>query len=401
MTMTNNNAIPNDDSVRHIAYCTGPFQLAFLLGMWDHYHIPHSHCAIFYYNYVENDTMMTTLRALAEAHGVTMYENEQHVTQGASYFSDLFEPPVTRRFFWYSKAIAVSFPAFDLLSHIRPHGIVHFYESYHSAISLLKTREILESADAPSWLGRDTREACRALEPSVHLVPDYQETVWLRYADEETLGKTRFYPGRQALESLLAIGRQTRALHGIVVPPVPSDAVILTTGLFAEYTEGVEMEKEIALYRDLLHALSLRFPADRLHLKPHPRTSNAKEGELRQICKDMGATFLDKDVLLEVLLADSPGTNRLVVGPPSVNLVHMLALGYGHAMCCSMALLEDRLGQGYGAYPLGMKNIAEGHALLEFSGIPQVDSTDHLLALLDKGFLDPGRREERCEENAG
>lgn len=377
--------IPAGDDALHTALCTGPFQFAFVLGIWNYLGIPVDHCTIFFYNHVENQTVMLGLRHLADKHGVTMRDNLTLEREGKACFDHLFAESVKQRVFWFSKAIAVSFPAYDLLPFVKPDVLVHFYESYHSAISQPKTRQLLAAPEgAILWVGRDAASAARAMEPGAHLVPEYQRHLWQRYADATTLAKTICYPSSHALDSLLDIGREIATLRKVTIPTLAPDAIILNTGLFSEYTPDIGRDHEMAFYRTVLETLARHARPGQICVKPHPRASMESEARLRTLSAELGCTLLHKELLLETVLTDSPGVDRTVIGPPSVSLVHSLTLGLARPVCFSSAMLVRALGEAYKAYPMGMKDISEGHHALVDMGITPVNS----LLELEKAVFD-------------
>ena len=384
----------NQPGVDHVAYCTGPAQLAHLLAALECARVPAERCRIILRPGGGNEGLGESMAALCRELGLGATHYKELPAGGSlGVVLSRYAPRAFRRLagrrpraFWYSMGVLggtgapMAPPAYDCACRTRPRYLIEYYDGLRSFVPASVQhggrdgRRSLVSR-VSDWPQRMMRT--RVMAPDWYYMPD--APVWRERAPLGAQKRASLVP----LESMRAKARLVgRALEPASPGPSPfadSAGMVLTAGLVAERNKrfGARLCDEIRLYDDALRAVRGAASQLPILIKAHPRSSADMMRRLETVAATYGARTDVREQLLEFILDESPHSGFLVFGPPSTALLNTVWLGYGTAACPSLSLLGSYVGQGY----LRNRLAEQDHAVMVAGGVREVQELSELVEL--------------------
>lgn len=367
-----NNGLQHINGFKHIAYCVGPFQLAFLLSSLQVSGILPASCMILPFaaiSGVPNDDLLKALRLVCEHLGIKTCDASllpfPTLKEVHSFYSD------TKRshhsVFWYCKGGMWPLSALNHLRKALPDIVFEYYDGLGSHTSEFEQeRKRLLLSDARGF--GDLRQLAiqRLMRPDGYFMPD--DGLWEKYAPTEVQKWTHYIPISVAQGKIRLVGQILDEVEGRQ-QPVDAPGTVLLTGMFAEWHKSVSLVDELNMYADILDVICSVSRITPILVKIHPRTFPKKLQGLKDICAKYNAVLHTRQQLVEYILDKSGRRDVVVIGPPSTALLSTIQFGYGRAFCLSKRFIESYLGH----HERDERSLT-GVDLLSETGVAVVDS---------------------------
>lgn len=341
------NGLQHIAGVSHIAYCVGPFQLAFLLSALQVSGIMPASCMILPYAVifgVSNDDLLKNLLlvcghlgmktvdaslspspTLKEAHSLLRNEEHSH-----------------RSPFWYCKG---GLWPLSVLSHLRkvlPDIVLEYYDGLGSHIAEFEQeKRHLSFLDAHGFGGLRQLAIQRLMRPDRYFMPD--DGLWEKYAPKEVQNRTHYVPLKVTQEKIRLVGQMLDEIDG-GKPLEDGPGAVLLTGMFSEWRKSILLVDELNMYAEILEIIRSMSRTTSILVKTHPRTSPEKIQRLGDISARYNARLHTRQQLVEYMLDKSGRRDVVVIGPPSTALLSTIQFGYGSAFCLGKRFIESYLG---------------------------------------------------------
>jgi len=331
----------------NVAYCVGPFQLAYLLSSLQVSGILPESCMILLFAAiygVSNDDLLKALRLVCEQLGMK--------TGDASHLPShtLKEAHSLRRnagharhsAFWYCKGGLWPLSALSHLRKALPDTVFEYYDGLGSHISELEQeRKRLSLSDARG-IG-DLRQLAvqRLMRPDQYFMPD--DGLWEKYAPTEVQSRTHYVPLKVTQEKIRLVGQMLDEID-VGQHPVDAPGTVLLTGMYSDWHKAVSLVDELNMYAEILEVIRSVSRTTPILVKAHPRTFPEKMQGLEDICAKYNAVLHTRQQLVEYMLEKSGRRDVVVIGPPSTALLSTIQFGYGRALCLSKRLIKSYLG---------------------------------------------------------
>jgi hypothetical protein len=353
----------------HVALCTGPYQFISLLLAWRAAEVDLGHARVLYMNSSDDPSFREDFLRVADRFGVRADHVDTQRRVGRRAGRDIV--------YWYTRAIAVSLPAFTIYRRLSPRRVVQYYDSYHTALGLDLVRRVApDFTTRPTRLLRSLKDvlAVRALEPDLFVVPDVDADLWARCADETQMARTLLSDDSERLDLLLQADQRINSADEAPDHAAPGKRTIyLAVGVLAERNPGISVEAEIDCYVELALRMRGVAPDLAIAIKLHPRASHAKHAYARRCADRLGATLVSTNRFLEALLPGNEVDGFLVSGP-SVALLNTRRFGLAFPVCLGESFFVGQFGDAYRVQQRRGKRVAEGHGHFVHRGIAEVDS---------------------------
>jgi len=366
------------DGFSHIAYCTGPAQLAYLLSAFEISDITPRDCLV---NVTATPNAIDLLRTLPEVcRQVGMKIGDESLLTSSTLKEALSISRNTghahHSAFWYCWAGRGREPILRQFRKILPEMVFEYYDGFRSPIVAQEQEKNTFSLSGANCM-RDLRQLAeqRLLRPDRYFMLD--DGLFTKYASTEVQRKTQYISLRTVQEKIRLVGEILDEIDG-EKPLEDSPGVVLLTGMFSERREFASRIAELNMYNDILgviHSVSRKTP---ILVKPHPRTSPEKMQGLEDICAEYNAVLHIRQQLVEYMLEKADRHDMSVIGMPSTALLSTIQFGYGRAFCPSQRLMASYVGHAYADDHW----MARDHELMESAGVNMFDSLQKLSDLL-------------------
>jgi len=373
-----NNGLQHMDEFSHVAYCTGPAQLAYLLSAFEVYGISPGDCLIYIQTASSAVDLLKTLPSVCGHIGMKMGD--------ASLLPSptLKETLALRRntghahpsAFWYCWAGRGREPIMRKFRRILPDMVFEYYDGFRSPVVALEQGKNRLSLSDANHIG-DLRQLAveRLLRPDGYFMLD--DGLFTKYAPTEAQRRTHYIPLNVAQDKIRLVGQMLDEIDG-GVPLEDSPGAVLLPGMFSERREFASPADELKMYDDLLGVIRSVSRTTPILVKPHPRTSPEKMHGLGDICAKYKAELYSRQQLIEYILDKSGRRDVAVIGPPSTALLSTIQFGYGRAFCPSQQLMASYIDPEYANDPW----ITSDHELMETAGVNMVNSLQELADML-------------------
>ena len=374
------NGLPHMAEFSHVAYCVGPFQLAFLLSSLQVSGIPPASCMILPFATiwgVSNDDLLKTLRLVCEHLGMKTGDASLLPTptlkEALSFRRN--EGHAHRSVFWYCKGGLWPLSALSHLRKALPDIVFEYYDGLGSHISEFEQeRKRLSLSDARGFGDLRQLAVQRLLRPDRYFMPD--DGLWEKYAPTEVQRRTHYIPLSVAQDKIRLVGQIMDEVDG-EQHPVDAPGTVLLTGVYSEWHKSVSLVDELNMYAEILEVIRSVSRTTPILVKIHPRTFPEKIQGLEDICEKYNAVLYTQQQLVEYMLEKSGRRDVVVIGPPSTALLSTIQFGYGRAFCLSYRFIESYIG-----YHELDERLVTGIDLLSETGVTVVDSLANLSEFL-------------------
>jgi hypothetical protein len=372
-------AVEHWENASHVAYCTGPAQLTYLMSALREAGVSRDAVLIMpYKGGAANDELEDVLGKLARLLGFDFVNPNSIRTSGLRHVMIRagLQAPQKRTIFWFSRGISFSPVILKHLWKTDAAKLAEYFDGFRSFIVLDGSpRRRIRSATVVGLL-RNLRSLmlCRLIEPEWRfLLSDPQ---WTKVAFESP-EKNRWF-GLDTLEqSIVEVGTCLEQL-GRGGQEIPGKSrFVLLCGMFSERVASVSLERELGMYDEILNAVASASPGLQLVVKSHPRSSTVKMAALQGLGRAHGALVITAQQLIEYLLIRAEAGATVALAPPSTSLLHLERLGLATPMCLGVEFLCQYFGRSYRHQDF----VREDHAVMGWAGITKLDS---LLQLVTK-----------------
>jgi len=378
------NGLQRIDWFTHVAYCTGPFQLAFLLSALDVCGISPNQCTILPFpGAAKNDDLKTMLVKACSHLGMQTTDPVSMLSPTLSDARRLYDPASNRPrvVYWYCQGMPYSSSALHHLRKTLPNIVFEYYDGFRSSIAALEQAESSILLSDVNCIG-DLRQLAvqRLMRPDRYFMPD--DGLFTKYAPTEVQKKTDYIPLNVVQDEIRLVGQTLDEIGG-GEPLKDSPGVVLLTGMFSERRGFASLADELNMYDDILgvvRSVSRKAP---ILVKTHPRTSPEKMHRLEDISAEYNAVLHTRQQLVEYMLEKSGRHDVAVIGPPTTALLSTIQFGYGRAFCLSQQLMASYVGHQYANDDW----MARDHELMEIAGVNMVNSLPELGALLGEARI--------------
>jgi len=373
---------------QHVAFCSGPAQLAFLLAAFEVFGISPRGCTIQPYpGSAKNDDLKRTLVEASSLLGMQTTDLD-HLPSPT--LSDAFQiqnglPSDRRLAFWYCQGDPFHPRVMYYLQRVMPDRVFEYYDGLGSLIAAseqAKTRVSLPEIRCLGDLKRFSMQ--RLMQPDKHLMP--ANGLWERYASPETQSRTHQVPLHTIREKIRLVGDILADIDGHQWPEQGSPDVILIMAKLSEIRREVALEDELRMYNDLLKTVRTAFKSASILAKTHPRSSPEKMDRLREICAEHDAGLYTGQQLIEYVVEKSGRHNVAFIGPPSTSFLSATQFNYGRAFCLSQSFMASYIGPDYG----NDSRQTMQHQVMEAAGVPVVNSLSELAATVREHKISGG-----------
>ena len=361
----------------HVAYCVGPFQLAFLLSSLQVSGIAPASCMVLPFaaiRGVPNEDLLRDLRQVCRKLGMETTDasllSSPTLERACSVFRD------TERYhnsaFWYCKGGLWPLSALSHLLKVLPDVVFEYYDGLGSCIAASEQERKRISLSHAHDLGALRQLAVqRLMQPDRCFMPD--DGLWQKYAPTEIQQRTHYLPLGIIQDKIRLVGETLDEIHrGAPLEDAPG--AILLTGVFSEWRKSVALVDELNMYADILAVIRAASHTTPILVKTHPRTLPQKTQGLGDICAKYNARLDTRQQLVEYILEKSGRHDVTIIGPPSTALLSTLQFRYGRPFCLSQSFMASYIGPDYGGDAWqGMH-----HQVMEEAGIPVIDSLTEL-----------------------
>ena len=364
----------------HVAYCSGPFQLAILLSALDVCGVPRANCTVMpFQGSARNDELKRTLVEACSRLGMETVDPASMPSPTLSDARRLYDPARRdhRVVHWYCQGVPFCRNALHHLLKTLPDIVFEYYDglgSYIAASEQERKRLALEDAHD---IG-DIRQLAvqRLMLPERHFMPEGGR--WEIYAPPGVQARTQYVP-RSAIQE--KIGLVGDILDDFDLQPWPEHDgpdVILIMAKLSEIRREVALDQELRMYDDLLRTLREALKGASILAKTHPRSSPEKMHRLQEICTRHSARLYSGQQLAEYFVERSGRHDVAFVGPPSSALLSAIQFRYGRPFCLSQSFMASYIGPDYGGDAWqGMH-----HQVMEEAGVTTITSLPQLTQAL-------------------
>jgi len=366
------NGLQHIDGFTHIAYCVGPFQLAFLLSSLQVSGILPASCMILPFaaiSGVSNDDLLKALRLVCGHLGMKTGDASllTSPTLKEAYSLRRNAGQAHRSAFWYCKGGLWPLSALSHLRKALPDTVFEYYDGLGSHISEFEQeRKRLLLSDARGFGDLHQLVVQRLMRPDQYFMPD--DGLWEKYAPTEVQSRTHYVPLKVTQEKIRLVGQMLDEIDG-GQHPVNAPGTVLLTGMYSEWHKSVSLVDELNMYAEILEVICSVSRITPILVKIHPRTFPKKLQGLKDICAKYNAVLHTRQQLVEYILDKSGRRDVVVIGPPSTALLSTVQFGYGRAFCLSKRFIESYLGH----YERDERSLT-GVDLLSETGVAVVDS---------------------------
>lgn len=373
------NRLQHIDGFSHVAYCTGPAQLAYLLSAFEVSGISPGDCLVHITASLRAVDLVKTLRVVCGHVGMKIGD-ESLLTSPT-----LKEVLSLRRnarhahpsALWYCWAGRGREPIIRQFRKILPDMVFEYYDGFRSPIVALEQgRNRLWLSDANCYDDLHQLAVQRLLRPDRYFMLD--DGLFTKYAPTEVQRRTDYIPLSVARDKVRLVGQMLDEIDGGEKPLQDGSGAVLLPGMFSERREFASLIDEQNIYADILKAIRSVSQTAPILVKPHPRTSPEKMQGLGNICAKYKAELHSRQQLIEYILDKSGRRDVAVIGPPSTALLSTIQFGYGRAFCPSQFLMASYIGPEYANDPW----MTSDHELMEIAGVNMVNSLQELRDLL-------------------
>ena len=391
------------DAPRHIAYCTGPAQLVYLLSALETEGVsPRDVCIVSNSEYKPNERLQPALSNVVDA---LCFRQQTILATEADTLTRCFlwrhVPRWRPRTFWYCRGAPHPHSVMSLLKALRPSRVFEYYDGFRATVTvrLAATRRMVQPR--LSWLStaerRQKRErfmTWKALEADRYFMPRHSQ--WEQYAAANVLARTTYLRKDVIWHNVERVGRllQKSSPETGASSPGRGPGFVLLAGLFSQRCPNVQLEDEVRLYGDILKHVRAKAHSMPLLVKMHPRTTHEKRERLADLCDQSGARLSTDQQLVEFVIQQAQWSAALVVGGPSTALLNVRIHELGLPLCASGEFMSTYLGEGY-ATSGGI--IREDHRLMENAGVASLSHLDDLTVALERVAEPVAKRVAECE----
>lgn len=368
----------------HVAYCTGPFQLAFLLSALDVCGISLGQCTILPFpGSARNDDLKKTLVTACSHLGMQIADLDSMPLPTLSDARHLCDPAHRRPrvAYWYCQGAPYHSSVLNRLLKTMPHIVFEYYDGLGSHIVALEQDKRRISLPDARGFG-DLRQLAiqRLMRPNMHLMPE--DGLWQKYAPPRSQAKTRYVPLSVMLRNIRLVGEILDDISGDPWPLRKGPAIILLPSRVSELRHPVNSESlaenELRMHDDLLGIVRSVAKTAPILVKAHPRTGTETVRRLQEICAKHNAQLYYRQQLVEYILDRSRRRDVLMIGSEwSTSLLNTMLFGWGRSVCLS---------KGSIASYIGLQNIPDSWLacldLLSKTGVAVVDSLADLSEFL-------------------
>ena|GEM_PF-6647147 len=355
----------------HIAYCTGPAQLVYLLGSLEVCDVSLDSLTMQPAGLpgVRNAVVQVSKHmgikvvdpALLPTHSVMRVMMHRFRAKRANQVA-----------YWYCRGGIPTAPA--VMRNLRknmPDVVFEYYDGLRSPIVARKLRSGFRH-----MIGQLVKE--KLLKPDRYFIQE--DSLWRQYASIIVQARTSYIPIDVIRRKIKLVGGILDDLNRPQSYLGDSPGVVLITGRFAEYGLDISLADEIRMYEDILQtvrSVSRKVP---ILTKTHPRSSLEKMSCLETICAGYNAQLYAEQQLIEFILEESRQRDVVAIGPPSTALLNTLSFSYGTALVLSQQFIASYLGDMY-------NNdwwFAQDHELMTAAGVTTLNSLPQLVQLLQE-----------------
>jgi len=364
--------------VSHVAYCTGPAQLAYLLSAFEITGISPEDCLVHITASSSAVDLLKTLRVICGQVGMKIGD------ESLLPLPALKEALSLRRnaghahhsAFWYCWGGRGRDPIMRQFRKILPDMVFEYYDGFRSPIVALEQgKNRLSLADANCIDDLQQLAVQRLLRPDGYFMLD--DGLFTKYAPTEVQRRTDYIPLSVAQDKIRLVGQMLDEIDG-GKPLEDGPGAVLLSGMFAEWYEFASLVDELNMYDDILGVVRSMSRTTPILVKTHPRTSREKMQGLEDMCSKYNARLHTRQQLVEYMLEKSGRRDVAVIGPPSTALLTTIQFGYGRAFCPSQRLMASYIGHEYADDHW----MGRDHELMEIAGVNMVDSLQELRDLL-------------------
>jgi len=358
----------------HVAYCTGPAQLAYLLSAFEVSGISPRDCLVYIQTASSAVDLLKTLPLVCRHLGLKMGDASllPSPTLKEALAFRINAKYAHHAAYWYCWAGRGREPIMRQFRRILPDMVFEYYDGFRSPMVALEQGN---SSSSPSDVNcmRDLRQLAvqRLLHPDGYFMLD--DGLWKKYAPTEVQKRTDYIPLQVAQDKIRLVGQTLDEISG-EEPLQDGPGAVMLPGMFSERREFASLEDELNMYDGILKAIHSVSRTAPILVKPHPRTSPEKMQGLEDICAKYNAKLHTRQQLVEYMLEKSGRRDVAVIGPPSTALLSTIQFGYGRAFCPSQRLMASYIGPEYANDPW----MTRDHELMEIAGVNMVDSLQEL-----------------------
>jgi len=373
------NGLQHIDGVSHVAYCTGPAQLAYLLSALDVCGISLSQCTILPFpGSAKNDDLKTMLIKACSHLGMQITDPVSMFLPTLSDAHRLYDPAHDRPMVvhWYCQGVPYCRNALHHLRKTLPNIVFEYYDGFGSLIAALEQEKNRLSLSDANCIG-DLRQLAvqRLMRPDRYFMLD--DGLFIKYAPTEVQRRTDYIPLNVAQDKIRLVGQILDEIDG-GKPMEDGPGAVLLTGMLSEVGRFASLVDELNMYDDILGVVRSVSRTTPILIKTHPRTSTEKMRRLEDISARYNAVLHTRQQLVEYILEQSGRRDVAVIGPPSTALLTTIQFGYGRAFCPSQRLIASYAGHKYA----DDRRMTKNHELMEIAGVNMVNSLQELGDLL-------------------
>jgi len=373
-----NNGLQQMAGFTHVAYCTGPAQLAYLLSALEVSGISPGDCLVYTHTSPSANELLKTLLVVCGRIGMKMGDASLLMSP------TLKEALSLRRnaghthhsAFWYCWGGRSRDLIMRQFRRILPDIVFEYYDGFGSMIAALEQEKNRLSLSDANCIG-DLRQLAvqRLMCPDRYFMLD--DGLFAKYAPTEVQKRTDYIPLNVAQDKIRLVGQILDEIDG-GKPMEDGPGAVLLTGMLLERHVSTSLVDELNMYDDILRVFRSVSRTTPILVKTHPRTSLEKMHRLEDICAKYNAGLHTRQQLVEYMLEKSGRHDVAVIGPPSTALLSTIQFGYGRAFCPSQHLIASYVGNEYA----DNRRVTRDHELMETAGVNKVDSLQQLKDLL-------------------
>ena len=374
------NELQHIDGFSHVAYCVGPFQLAFLLSSLQVSGILPESCMILPFATIwgaSNDDLLRSLRLVYEHLGMRTCNASLLPSPTLEEVHSHYSDPERNHHptFWYCKGGLWPISALNHLRKALPDIVFEYYDGLGSHIAEYEQeRKRLSLSDARGF--RDLRQLAvqRLMRPDQYFMPD--DGLWEKCTPREIRTRTHYVPLKVTQEKIRLVGRILDEVDG-GQQLIDAPGIVLLTAMFSEWHKSVSLLDELNIYSEILEITRSVSRTTPILVKAHLRTSPEKIRGLEEICAKYNAVLYTRQQLVEYMLERSGRRDAVVIGTASTALLNIIQFGCGRPFCLSNRFIASYIGDQ------NVRNSSpSGADLLGSAGVTVIDSLADLSQFL-------------------